>query len=583
MNINTDYFFLWSGLLGGLALFLLGMDILTKSLKIVTGSRMKDLLALLSKNRLSGIFTGILITSLVNSSSVTIAIVVSFVSAGLISMMQCIGIIMGANIGSTIATQILAFDVIKIALPIVTIGFVISFFGRKEKLKEYGNILLGFGLIFYGVYLMKQTIITSGDNNAFISFIKNINNSFYAILIGAVFTSIIQYSVATMGLVLVLAGQGFLSLPIAIAICFGANIGTCITALFNIIGKNRESLRTALFHVTFNVVGVLIWVWFIPEIAKLVIAISPKADPNLSQDLSVMPRQIANAHTMFNVLNTMLFIWFIPQITKFFEKLIPEVPEEKQEKIKPLFISDELLDIPEMALSRCRMEIGELGRSVLEMYDKIMKSVISGNKDELDSIVKMDERVDMRHGFIIDFLSKLVKKSDYDEYQTDEIMELIQITNHFENMGDLIETGLVTIGKRRIAEKVVVSRETREMLEKYQQQIMIALEKIILAVRDRNMSVAKEVYEMKKGMSRLTLRVSRHQALRLVASEPNRLQTYTREMEMIENFSQIFKLCRRIAKAMFNSRDIYEKIASENEERTSRDFEAQIIEDDYSV
>ena len=570
MNHNIDFFALWSLILGGLALFLFGMDILTKALRIVAGSRMKDILASLTKNRFIAIVTGAISTAVANSSSITTVVLVGFVSAGLITATQSVGVIMGANIGSTFAAQILAFKITSASLPIIAFGFFINLLAKKERIREYGNMFLGFGLVFFGMSIMGDAFKPLKDYEPFMTFIASVDNRLLGILVGAVFTIIMQYSAVTIGVVIIMASQGLLTLPLAIALVFGANIGTCATAAFAVIGKTKEAKRTAVIHILFNVLGVAIWVWFINDFADLL--------AYFSTDIS---RQIANSHTLFNVMNTVIFIWFAPYFAKLAQKLIPTKQEEEQEHFKPLFISNDILDVPDVALSKCRMEIGELGKAVMEMYGKIMPAVITGEKEDLDNIVKMDEKVDALHSFIIEFLGKLVKKSDYDEYQTDEIMELIQVTNHFENMGDIIETGLVTVGKRRLAEKVVVSRETKDMLEKYHQQIMFALEKIVVAVRDRNMSLAKEVYEMKKGMSRLTLRAARHQALRLVASAPNRLQTYTREMEMIENFSQIFKLCRRIAKAMFNGRNLFEKIALENQEKSSKKFEND--EPDFSV
>lgn len=531
------------------------MDILTKAFKIVAGSKVKNALSSLTRNRFVAVLTGTIATAILNSSSATTVILVGFVSAGLITATQSVGVIMGANIGGTLRSQIIAFNISGAALPMAAFGFFLSFLGTKEKVKEYGNMILGFGLIFYGMFVMSDAMKPLRYHEPFMNIMASIDNVFIGILIGTIFTAIVQSSAATAGIAIVMAGQGLLNLPLAISIVLGANIGTCITALLSVIGKTREAVRTAIIHIVFNVVGVIIWVGFIDKFADAVVTLSPishhlEGNERLRADL---PRQIANGHTIFNVLNTIIFIWFAPLFVKVSKWFVPEKPKEQDEFVQRIFIGDALLEIPKVALSRCRMEIGVLGESVMKMYDKIMPAVIIGENRDLDTIVKMDECVDSRYGFIVDFLGKLVKMTEHDQYQTEEIMELLQVTNHFETMGDIIETGLVSIGKRRIDEGVVVSNDTRNMLESYHKNIRIALEKIIVAVRENNMEIAKEIYEMKEEMSKLTLHASRHQALRLCAPAPNRLQTYTREMEIIENIGQIYKLSRRIAKAMIKS------------------------------
>ena len=269
MTDDLDTFALFTGLFGGLALFLFGMDLMTAALKRVAGDQLKDLLGKVTGNRFMGVGLGAIVTGLVNSSSVTTVIVVGFISAGLMSMAQSVSVIMGANIGSTVTAQILAFNVTRFALPTITLGFLISFLSKRQDWQDYGRMLLGLGLVFYGMGLMSAAMAPLRSNETFLDFIATLQNPVLAVVTGIVFTAIIQSSAATTGIVIVLAGQGVMTLETAIAVAMGANIGTCATAGLAAIGKPREAVRAAVVHVLFNVAGVLIWILFIDRLAEI--------------------------------------------------------------------------------------------------------------------------------------------------------------------------------------------------------------------------------------------------------------------------------------------------------------------------
>jgi phosphate:Na+ symporter len=258
-NITIDYGNMAMGLLGGLAIFLFGMDQMTSTLKILAGERMKGLLAKLTTNRLKGVLTGALVTSVIQSSSVTTVLVVGFVSAGLMSLQQSIGVIMGAEIGTTITAQIIAFKITKSALAIVAVGFLLKFIGKQERVQQYGTMILGFGLLFFGMNIMSDATQPLREFPPFIEAAQKLDSPLLGILLAAAFTAVIQSSSATTVLVIILAGQELITLQQAIPLIFGANIGTCVTALLASIGKPREAVRAAFVHVTFNVLGVLIW------------------------------------------------------------------------------------------------------------------------------------------------------------------------------------------------------------------------------------------------------------------------------------------------------------------------------------
>jgi phosphate:Na+ symporter len=359
-STGMDWWNMGMQLFGGLALFLFGMEQMADSLKAVAGERMKLILAKLTTNRFMGAVTGAFVTAVIQSSSVTTVLVVGFITAGLMSMSQSVGVIMGANIGTTITAQIIAFKVTKLALLMVASGFAMLFFSKQQKIRQYGGMLMGLGLVFFGMSVMSDAMKPLRSYQPFLDLMTRMESPLVGILVAAVFTGLVQSSSATTGIVIVMATQGFITLQAGIALAFGANIGTCVTAMLAAIGKPREALRAAVVHVLFNVFGVLLWVGFIPQLAALVTWLSP-AYPQLSgiNRLSAeAPRQISNAHTVFNVANTFIFIWFTGQFVRLVEWLIPDRPLEELVLARPKYLDEELIDTPSLALERVRMEAG---------------------------------------------------------------------------------------------------------------------------------------------------------------------------------------------------------------------------------
>ena len=279
---GMDWWTMGMTLLGGLALFLFGMEQMAGSLKAVAGDSMKRVLAALTKSRLMGLITGAFVTAIIQSSSVTTVMLVGFVTANLMSLSQAIGIILGADIGTTITAQIVAFKVTKYALVLIAVGFFLIFTGKKERTKQYGQLIMGLGLIFFGMGMMSEAMAPLRTYTPFIELMQNVSNPLIGILVATLFTGLIQSSSATMGVIIALALQGLVSLEAGIALALGANIGTCVTAGLAAIGKPREAIRVAVAHVAFKIVGVLLIVWFIPPFAELVRYISPVAGPEVT-------------------------------------------------------------------------------------------------------------------------------------------------------------------------------------------------------------------------------------------------------------------------------------------------------------
>ncbi len=554
MTPEFDEFTLVSSLVGGLALFLFGMDIMTQALKQVAGDYMKNLLARMTSNRFVGVATGATLTAIIQSSSITTVLLVGFISAGLMSTSQSVAVILGANIGTTITAQILAFKVTKIALPILAAGFFVSVTAKREDWRQYGLIVLGLGLVFFGMSIMSDAMRPLRSFQPFLDFMLSLDHPLLAALVGAAFTAVIQSSSATTGILIVMAGQGLLGLETAIALALGANIGTCITAVLASLGKPREAVRTALVHVLFNVAGVLIWIGFVSELAELARFISPS-----HQDLSgramtaaEVPRQLANVHTFFNVANTALFLGFTTQITRLVEWLVPDRPLAADERFTARFIDDQLLGTPSIALDAARREIVRLGGLVQDMLEAVIPVATSGTRLQLSQLKAMDRPVDALHREIIGYLRK-ISLSNLSAEQSEQLVALIKIANDLEHIGDQIATNIVTSSNKRIDEQVTISRPTAATIANLHGKVVQALGRTVESLDQQDRAGAEQVRAMKQDLAQRIEEIARQQIYRLQADEPRRLLTYAREIELIETLDDIFKATRRIAQTQIRA------------------------------
>ncbi|MBN2887027.1 MAG: Na/Pi cotransporter family protein [Chromatiaceae bacterium] len=540
------------GLIGGLALFLFGLEQMALALKALAGDRLKDLLASITRNRFLGALSGALVTALLNSSSVTTVLLVGFVSAGLMSLTQSVGVIMGANIGSTLTAQLIAFQIDEMALLLIALGFAAQAGLRGETARHAGTLLLGLGLIFFGMSVMSTAMEPLRDYPPFLDLMRRLADPLLGVLVGAAFTALVQSSAATTGIAIVLASQGLMTLPTGIALVFGANIGTCATALLATIGKSREALRAALVHVFFNVAGVLLWFAFIDDLAALVAHLSP-AYPALAgaeRLAAEVPRQIANAHTLFNVANTLIFIGLAGWFARLATWLVPEPPPSAEpEAVHARYLDAELLTTPALALDRARLEILHMGEYVQRMMRRILPATLAGNRAMLHDIARMDDAVDTLHAEIVVYLGQ-ISRQPLSERQTQDLMRLMEAANSLENIGDLIETDLVVLGKERLEAGVSISNPTREVLSDFHRAVVRALIAAVQAVAQNSPEAAQSVIGMKGEIARIADSAAVHEARRLVAQEPKRVPAYTIEIDIIEKLKRIYYFSKRMAKTV---------------------------------
>ncbi len=455
------------GLIGGLGLFLFGMRTMSDSLQKVAGDKMRKILAALTNNRIMGTLVGLAVTAIIQSSSATTVMVVGFVNAGLLSLVQAIGVVLGANIGTTVTAQLISFNIAEFALPAIGVGSVIALFSRDRHKGYWGEILLGFGLLFLGFTFMKQAFNPLKHSEEIRQIFTLVGDyHLLGVLIGALLTVIVQSSTATIGITLALATSGLISFEASVALILGENIGTTITANFAAIGTNLAARRTAFCHFLFNAIGVAYMLIFFPYFIHLITMLTPgDADAIISTqtqadllggiigDKPFIARHIANTHTLFNVVNTLVFLPFIGLLARFSTVLIRG--QERTVKMGPQFIDSRVLNTPPIALGQARRETYRMARTTLEMMQETNRFIESGDLKWIKGLEGREELVDLLQQEITDFLVDLSQKS-VAARTLREIAVLMHVVNDLERVGDHCEN-LWKLGQRKVESNIVFS------------------------------------------------------------------------------------------------------------------------------
>ncbi|MGB5279473.1 MAG: Na/Pi cotransporter family protein [Gammaproteobacteria bacterium] len=546
---QVDWFYLSMGLFGGLAMFLYGMEQMSDGLQSAAGEKLKDVLAGLTKNRFLGAITGAFVTAVLNSSSVTTVLVVGFISAGFMTLTQSVGVIMGANIGSTFTAQIVAFNVTQYALLLVAVGFFMLFMAKTERVRHYGGMIMGLGLIFYGMGVMGEAMNPMRTYEPFLELMVKMENPVLGILIGAVFTGLVQSSAATTGIAIVMATEGLISLPAGIALSFGANIGTCVTAILAAIGKPPEAIRAAVVHISFNIAGVLLWVMFIPQLADFIIQISPSS-PELTgkaQMAADVPRQIANAHTVFNLANTLIFIWFTPVFARVAEYMVREKPVTEKVIVKPRYLSKELLDVPSVALENVRFEIGHMGEITSDMLTTLWMAFQTRDRDMVDEVVKMDDKIDVLSERILEYLSQIQQEALTDE-SSRNLQALMSATINIESLADVIESDLSEICKKYIDYDLRESDVSLDLLVDFSQTVGNAFDQLVVAIKQNDEKAAAEVISVKEHIRHSVDNILKNQAGRIAVQTSKELLLFRMELELVDQLRRIYTLTKRVAR-----------------------------------
>lgn len=428
------------GLLGGLAMFLYGMNSMSDALQKAAGEKMKRILGFLTKNPLMGALAGALVTAVLQSSSATTVMVIGFVSAGLMSLPQAISVIFGANIGTTMTAQLMAFKISNYIYPIIFIGFIMNFVFKKEKIRNVGMVIFSFGLLFEGIEVMGGVMKPLASSAIFVELMGKVSEiPVLGVVLGAVMTLVVQSSSATIAVLQNFASQpgpdgihSVIGLAGAIPILFGDNIGTTITALLASIGQSKNAKRTAIAHSTFNITGTILFMFLIRPLAVFVQWISPKGD-----ELDVISRQIANAHTTFNVACTLIWLPLIPVMVKIVKFIIRGEDKKNSDGFVAKYLDDKAMSQPAAAIYMAAKEISRLSAHAGKMIESMKNAIEKRNITDIrDKYVDEHDKVKELQNIIVDFITKLISSGNLTEKQAEQAAGLMVVSNNIERIAD---------------------------------------------------------------------------------------------------------------------------------------------------
>ena len=547
------------GLLGGLGLFLFGMKIMSEGLQKIAGSKMRKILAALTNNRIVGTLVGIAVTAIIQSSSATTVMVVGFVNAGLMSLVQSIGIILGANIGTTVTAQLIAFKITKYALPAIGIGAGFKLFSKNKKWSYIGEILLGFGLLFFGLSVMKNAFDPLKTSEEFRQlFIMVGDNHLLGVFIGAILTIIVQSSSATIGITLALASTGILNFEASVALILGENIGTTITANLAAIGTNLAARRTALAHFLFNAIGVCYMLIFFKFFTGFISSITPGDADFVIQtqeqvarlggeigDKPFIARHIANTHTMFNIVNTIIFLPLVGLLAKLSTMAIRGRDEEMEFHLK--YLDNRVLNTPPIALAQARSETRRMAQVAQEMVDDTLAFLQDNDLKRIATLEKKEDLTDILQKEITNFLVSLSQKSITQE-SSREIASMMHMVNDLERVGDHCEN-LWLLSQRKLEQKIIFSEIAMNEIAEISGITRDFLARIVRALEEKDVGIYDEAHDLEDAIDVLEERLRNNHIRRLNTGECT-VNSGLIFIDMLHNFEKIGDHTFNLAKAV---------------------------------
>ncbi len=533
------------GLAGGLALFLHGMTMMSNAMRAMAGSQLQTIMARLARNRFSALLTGVGITSIVQSSTVTSLIAIGFVSAGVLTLAQALAVIMGAAVGSAVTTQIIAFDVSNLAFLLTAVGFGLSLWKARRITSLVGTVIMGLGVLFIGLAMMSDFMAPLRTYQPFLDLMASMTNPLLGILLGALFTAVIQSSTATLGVIIALAAQGLIPLEAGIALVFGANIGTTLTALLAAIGQPRAALHTAVGLVSFKVLLVLLWLPLIGLLERITRAVSPVADGlELAEQLAYeVPRQVANVHMIVNVTTVLLLLPFTNLLAKLIVRVVGEgkAPEQAAEVAPELNLV--LLDMPPMAIDAARRELLRLGERVGDLLDAAVPAIMEGRDAEIEALRADEEHIDWQHAAIVGFIEQVLHSERAPDISRNA-MNLAEAADYLEAIADLVDREMIPLHQRHTERGTETDPQSRERLHTLSEAVRHEFRRALQAFGEGNRALATSVIDAKshvRGLEQTVIDWNSDDAPRLI--RPSAL-----ERELAESLRRSYSLIRRFVR-----------------------------------
>lgn len=546
----NDAFQITFGLLGGLAIFIFGMNMMSESLQKAAGEKMKKILGILTVNPVMGVLAGAIATAVMQSSSATTVMVIGFVSVGLMSLKQGISVILGANIGTTMTAQLLAFNISDYIFVIIFAGFIVSFVFKSEKIKSVGQTIFAFGLLFEGIQIMSSVMKPLAASPVFINMIDHVSGiPVLGVAVGTLMTLVVQSSSATIAVLQNFAAQAgpdgvtsIIGLAGAIPVLLGDNIGTTITALLACIGQSRDAKRTALAHCTFNITGAFLFIWFVKPYAHFIQMISTKGP-----EVEVIARQIANAHTIFNITMTLIWLPLIWLLVKIVVKILPYKEKTGAAKEKPVFLDPRLVNQPAAAMEMVAREILRCSGMVEHMIHRLNHAIERQDLRRVDSILKESIVVRKLYDNIVSYLSSLFSSGSMTEEQANQTAGMMYILSDIER-ADALCTEATESLQNILTKKHQLSPEAIEDLCGGLAIIEDMYRSVLDVIRTGNGEDARKIVHKKDNVLDLTLRLRKNHMKRVKkgACDAEMTNDFTK---ILHSFDRISNSCANIADA----------------------------------
>ena len=500
---------------GGLGLFLFGIRTMGDGLENAAGAKLKRMLEVLTGNRFLAVLVGFVVTAIIQSSTATTVMVVGFVNAGMMSLAQAVGIIMGANIGTTVTSLLIALNFSSVAAAAVLVGVILMLASKKTVVKNLGAIFTGFGLLFLGIDMMSDSMAPLRESAGFMNFIVTVSESplrpLFGIILGIVMTAVLQSSSASVGVLQTLAMQGLVPLKFSVFVLFGQNIGTCLTALFSTVGAKKNSKRAAVIHLLFNLIGTGIFI--------LIALLTPYVEwiEKLSPDPMA---QIAISHIVFNIVSTVVMFPFAKVLVKLSCLLVPG-KDDSESEMHCKFIDDRLLNTPPFAVMQVSKEVARMAKLARDNFETSAHALINRSDKDLDKVMENEEVINYLNHHITSYLVKL-NALDITDSDSDYIARVFHAINDIERVGDHA-INLAEAAQHNIGDGLKFSDPAREELNQLCGSVVTLLERSMAAFDNQSLSddEAKELSDLEEHIDDLTLECQDSHIFRLNRKECN--------------------------------------------------------------
>ncbi len=526
-------------LFGGLGLFLFGMNAMSEGMQQSAGERLRSILENVTRNRIVGAGIGTFVTTVIQSSSATSVMLVSFVNANLLHFRQTIPVLLGAAIGTTITAQLIAFKITEYSLLLVAVGFFLQTFSKKERFKSVGFSLFGFGILFFGLEIMSDAMAPLREYTPFINLLLRLESPLVGILVGAAFTALIQSSSAFVGIMIVLASQGLISLDACIPLLLGSNLGTPVTALLASMKANTEAKKVAFAFLFIKFISVLIFAGWTVQLGKLLVQWTPEA---------TLPRLIANAHTFINGVLMLVVLPFSPQVARLIDWLAgkPKVTEKKA--FRTLYLDQAMTSTPSLALNLAKQEILRMGMIVRTMFSLIRLPFLEKDASKLSDVYIHEQEVNFLSDSIKSYFLKLNRES-MNSKQMNESFQLLYSLNEFEKIADIISGNLANRAERWSLKEYDFSEQGKEEIREFHNKIEKQLSRALVVFEEANLQTAAKMKAKHKEYRLLSRVLEKQHYDRIMEGMTESIESSKTHLEVLALYSTIDSHATSIARS----------------------------------